>query len=48
VAAGTFIRVDGLRSIRRSFTVPELRDVLPGGWRAEAAAPHRVLAIRDA
>ncbi|WP_420370165.1 methyltransferase domain-containing protein [Curtobacterium sp. L1-20] len=48
VAAGTFVRVDGLRSIRRSFTVPELRDALPTGWRAEQAAPHRVLAVRDA
>lgn len=48
VAAGTFVRVDGLRSIRRAFTLPELRDALPTGWRAERAAPHRVLAIRDA
>ena len=48
VAAGTFVRVDGLRSIRRSFTLPELREALPTGWRAEQAAPHRVLAIRDA
>jgi len=48
VAAGTFVRVDGLRSIRRSFTVPELQGVLPAGWRAERAAPHRVLAVRDA
>jgi 2-polyprenyl-3-methyl-5-hydroxy-6-metoxy-1,4-benzoquinol methylase len=48
VAAGTFVRVDGLRSIRRSFTLPELRDALPTGWRAEQAAPHRVLAIHDA
>ncbi|WP_144764388.1 methyltransferase domain-containing protein [Curtobacterium sp. 9128] len=48
VAAGTFVRVDGLRSIRRSFTLPELHATLPGGWRAEAVAPHRVLAIRDA
>lgn len=47
VAAGTFVRVDGLRSIRRSFTLPELEDALPAGWRAERAAPHRVLAIRD-
>ncbi|MCJ1713142.1 methyltransferase domain-containing protein [Microbacterium sp. M1A1_1b] len=47
VAAGTFVRVDGLRSIRRSFTLPELHAALPKGWRAEAAAPHRVLAIRD-
>uniref|UniRef100_A0A942SZK8 Methyltransferase domain-containing protein n=1 Tax=Neobacillus citreus TaxID=2833578 RepID=A0A942SZK8_9BACI len=48
VAAGTFVRVDGLRSIRRSFTLPELQGVLPAGWRAEEAAPHRVLAVRDA
>ncbi|ROP74306.1 methyltransferase domain-containing protein [Curtobacterium sp. PhB115] len=48
VAAGTFVRVDGLRSIRRSFTLAELRDTLPDGWRAERAAPHRVLAIHDA
>ncbi|WIE65873.1 methyltransferase domain-containing protein [Curtobacterium sp. MCLR17_036] len=48
VSAGTFVRVDGLRSIRRSFTLDELRDALPGGWRAERVAPHRVLAVRDA
>ena len=48
ISAGTFVRVDGLRSIRRSFTLPELREALPDGWRAERAAPHRVLAIRDA
>ncbi len=48
VAAGTFVRVDGLRSIRRSYTVEELRRVLPAGWIAEAVAPHRVLAVRDA
>ncbi|WP_258366121.1 MULTISPECIES: methyltransferase domain-containing protein [unclassified Curtobacterium] len=46
VSAGTFIREDGLRSIRRSFTVPELTAALPPGWRAEAASPHRVLAVR--
>jgi hypothetical protein len=48
VSAGTFVRVDGLRSIRRSFTLAELRDTLPSGWRAERASPHRVLAVRDA
>lgn len=47
ITAGTFVRVDGLRSIRRSYTVDELRRVLPPGWRAQAAAPHRVLAIHD-
>lgn len=48
VAPGTFVRVDGLRSIRRSFTASELREALPAGWRVEAQAPHRVLAIWDA
>ena len=48
VARGSFVHVDGLRSIRRSFTVPELQEALPAGWRAERAAPHRVLAVRDA
>lgn len=47
VAAGTFVRVDGLRSIRRSYTVDELRRALPAGWVAESASPHRVLAVRD-
>jgi 2-polyprenyl-3-methyl-5-hydroxy-6-metoxy-1,4-benzoquinol methylase len=48
VSAGTFVAVDGLRSIRRSYTEAELAAVLPEGWRAERAAPHRLLAIRDA
>lgn len=48
VSAGTFVLVDGLRSIRRSYTLPELREVLPAGWRAEQASPYRVLAVRDA
>ncbi|MFZ7088250.1 methyltransferase domain-containing protein [Curtobacterium sp. RRHDQ10] len=47
VAAGTFVLVDGLRSIRRSYTVSELDAVVPAGWRVEASAPHRVLAISD-
>jgi hypothetical protein len=42
------VRIDGLRSIRRSFTRDELAAVLPSGWRAAAASPHRVLAIHDA
>ncbi|WP_235510854.1 methyltransferase domain-containing protein [Curtobacterium sp. Leaf261] len=47
VAAGTFVLVDGLRSIRRSYTVPELEAVVPAGWRVRASSPHRILAIRD-
>ncbi|WP_309146559.1 methyltransferase domain-containing protein [Curtobacterium sp. MCBD17_028] len=50
VAAGTFVRVDGLRSIRRSYTAGELRGVLPEGtpWHVVEAAPHRLLAVHDA
>jgi 2-polyprenyl-3-methyl-5-hydroxy-6-metoxy-1,4-benzoquinol methylase len=47
VSAGTFVRVDGLRSIRRSFTVPELSAALPSGWHAVRGRLLRVLAIRD-
>jgi 2-polyprenyl-3-methyl-5-hydroxy-6-metoxy-1,4-benzoquinol methylase len=47
VAAGTFVLVDGLRSIRRSYTVSELEAVVPEGWRVQESSPHRVLAIHD-
>ncbi|MFC0198770.1 methyltransferase domain-containing protein, partial [Microbacterium arthrosphaerae] len=47
-AAGTFLRTDGLRSIRRSYTVPELAAVLdeamPGRWTVRRPVPFRVLA----
>ncbi|QAY72741.1 methyltransferase domain-containing protein [Agromyces protaetiae] len=42
---GTFIRADGLTSIRRSFTAPELAAVLPPGWRARRAFPSRLEAV---
>ncbi|MBP2411371.1 2-polyprenyl-3-methyl-5-hydroxy-6-metoxy-1,4-benzoquinol methylase [Arthrobacter stackebrandtii] len=42
---GSFIRRDGLTSIRRSYTAAELRAVLPPGWRVEAARPWRTLAL---
>jgi 2-polyprenyl-3-methyl-5-hydroxy-6-metoxy-1,4-benzoquinol methylase len=52
LAPGTFLRTDGLRSIRRSFTVAELRDALArtpqGRWTVDAPAPFRLLAIADA
>lgn len=48
IAAGTFVLVDGLRSVRRSYTVQELEAVVPAGWRVTASTPHRVLAIHDA
>jgi len=48
-APGTFLRTDGLRSIRRSFTEPELSDALdrddPGSWSVEAPVPFRLLAV---
>lgn len=47
LAPGTFLRTDGLRSIRRSFTPDELRTALadsPGAWRVSTPAPFRVLA----
>lgn len=42
---GSFIRTDGLTSIRRSYTAPELRAVLPPQWRVEAARPYRNLVL---
>jgi 2-polyprenyl-3-methyl-5-hydroxy-6-metoxy-1,4-benzoquinol methylase len=41
---GSYIRRDGLTSIRRSYTVTELSAVVPAGWRAERHSPfHCVL-----
>jgi 2-polyprenyl-3-methyl-5-hydroxy-6-metoxy-1,4-benzoquinol methylase len=42
---GSFIRTDGLTSIRRSYTAPELRAVLPPQWRVESARPYRNLVL---
>lgn len=44
----SFIRDDGLISIRRSYTPDELRPVLPPGWWVEAAAPSRLVLRFDA
>lgn len=48
-APGTFLRTDGLRSIRRSFTRDELAGALdsggPGTWQVERPAPFRLLAV---
>ncbi len=38
----SFIRADGLTSIRRSFTAPELRAVAPPGWWVERGQPSRL------
>lgn len=44
---GTFLRTDGLRSIRRSYRAPELRMTLAdrGEWHVVRPAPFRVLAV---
>ena len=44
LSAGTFLRVDGLRSIRRSYRAPELAAALGAPWVVETPAPFRVLA----
>lgn len=45
LARSSFIRCDGLTSIRRSFTPSELGRVLPRGWEAHTAGAYRNLAI---
>ncbi|GAA1058155.1 hypothetical protein GCM10017608_05580 [Agromyces luteolus] len=42
VFAGSYIRPDGLTSIRRSHTVPELARALPPGWRVKRSFPSRL------
>lgn len=44
----SFIRTDGLTSIRRSYTPDELRAVLPAGWQAVGQVPWRSLAVYTA
>ncbi|WP_106815455.1 methyltransferase domain-containing protein [Microbacterium timonense] len=47
-APGTFLRTDGLRSIRRSYTAAELgatlEDIMPGSWTVHTPVPFRILA----
>lgn len=43
VLAGSFIRPDGLTSIRRSFTAGELAAAAGDGWRVEKRPPSRLL-----
>lgn len=38
---GSFIRQDGLTSIRRSYTAAELATILPTGWQVQRERPHR-------
>ena len=42
---GSFIRRDGLTSIRRSYRAAELQAAVPRGWRVESAAPWRNLLL---
>jgi 2-polyprenyl-3-methyl-5-hydroxy-6-metoxy-1,4-benzoquinol methylase len=44
-APGTFLRTDGLRSIRRSYLQEELADVLGEPWHVEKSARFRLLAV---
>lgn len=50
-APGTFLRTDGLRSIRRSFTAPELAERLEAHparrWRVEQPVAFRLLAVAE-
>jgi 2-polyprenyl-3-methyl-5-hydroxy-6-metoxy-1,4-benzoquinol methylase len=43
----SFVTEDGLRSIRRSFTVSELQQVIPKHWRVEPMIPYRNLLIYE-
>ncbi|MDQ0092432.1 methyltransferase domain-containing protein [Paeniglutamicibacter psychrophenolicus] len=45
LAGSSFIRRDGLTSIRRSYTPGELARVLPPGWHAHTQGQYRNLAI---
>lgn len=46
-ARRSFIHVDGLRSIRRSYRVGELAEVVTEPWRVTGQCPARVLLLRD-
>jgi 2-polyprenyl-3-methyl-5-hydroxy-6-metoxy-1,4-benzoquinol methylase len=43
--AGSYIRADGLTSIRRSHTAAELASMLPSGWRVRRGFPSRLEVI---
>jgi hypothetical protein len=45
LAPGSFLRTDGLRSIRRSWTPVELAAAVPEGWTVERPAAFRLLAV---
>ena len=39
---GSFILEDGLRSVRRAFTVEELSELSPPGWKVRSPSPFRL------
>ena len=45
---GSYIRADGLTSIRRSYLAKELRAVVPENWRVERQVPFRNLLVHRA
>ncbi|UOE43237.1 methyltransferase domain-containing protein [Agromyces larvae] len=45
--ADSYIRADGLTSIRRSHTAAELAPALPAGWRVRRAFPSRLEVVRE-
>jgi 2-polyprenyl-3-methyl-5-hydroxy-6-metoxy-1,4-benzoquinol methylase len=47
LSRGTFLRTDGLRSIRRSYRAPELAARLGDAWAIERPAPFRLLAVGE-
>lgn len=48
VLAGSFIRPDGLTSIRRAYTAEELAGAAGAGWRVERRVPSRLLLRAEA
>ena len=46
-AGGSFVRADGLLSIRRSYRAEELREIVPAGWRVRRMFPQRLLLTRE-
>ncbi len=43
----SYIRADGLISIKKSFRPQELREILPDEWRVVRQFPYRLLAVLD-
>ena len=48
LAKRSFVHVDGLLSIRRSYRRAELATRVPTGWRVERQWPYRLLLVREA